>query len=104
VAPTAANTAAKAATLSVPHGLRATGGCWDDGSPEVDEASEAEAEAAAAAAAAAATGGVEEEEAAAAAGEAVQKESAEILGRRRDLATRNMARLARGVRDAGSRR
>jgi len=101
VAPTAANTAAKAATLSVPHGLRATGGCWDDGSPEVDEASEAEA---AAAAAAAATGGVEEEEEAAAAGEAVQKESAEILGRRRDLATRNMARLARGVRDAGSRR
>ena len=88
--------------MSVPHGLRATGGCWDDGSPEVDEASEAEA--AAAAAAAAATGGVEEEEAAAAAGEAVQKESAEILGRRRDLATRNMARLARGVRDAGSRR
>lgn len=101
MAPTAANTAAKAATLSVPHGFRATGGCWDDGSPEVDEASEA---AAAAAAAAAATGGVEEEEEAAAAGEAVQKESAEILGRRRDLATRNMARLARGVRDAGSRR
>jgi len=94
VAPTAADTAAKAATLSVPHGLRATGGCWDDGSPEVDEASEA-------AAAAAAAGGVEE--AAAAAGEAVQKESAEILGRRRDLATRDMARLARGVRDAGSR-
>lgn len=62
----------------------------------MDEASEA-------AAAAAAAGGVEEE-AAAAAGEAVQKESAEILGRRRDLATRNMARLARGVRDAGSRR
>ena len=94
MAPTAADTAAKAATLSVPHGLRDTGGCWDDGSPEVDEASEA-------AATAAAAGGVEE--AAAAAGEAVQKESAEILGRRRDLATRDMARLARGVRDAGSR-
>jgi hypothetical protein len=93
VAPTAADTAAKAATLSVPHGLRATGGCWDDGSPEVDEGSEA----------AAAAADVEEEEAAAAAGEAAQKESAEILGRRRDLATRDMARLARGVRDAGSR-
>jgi hypothetical protein len=93
VAPTAADTAAKAATLSVPHGLRATGGCWDDGSPEVDEASEA----------AVAAADVEEEETAAAAGEAAQKESAEILGRRRDLATRDMARLARGVRDAGSR-
>ncbi|CAO2178165.1 unnamed protein product, partial [Urochloa humidicola] len=41
--------------------------------PEVDEASE-------------------EEEAAVAAGEAVQKESAEILGRRRELTTRDMAR------------
>jgi hypothetical protein len=59
----------------------------------VDEASEA----------AVAAADVEEEETAAAAGEAAQKESAEILGRRRDLATRDMARLARGVRDAGSR-
>lgn len=78
-----------------PHGLRAAGGGWDDGSPEVDEASEAEAAAAAAV--------DEEEEAAAAAGVAVQKESAEILGRRRELATRDMAQLARCVRDAGAR-
>jgi hypothetical protein len=50
----------------------------------VEEASEAEAAAAAA---------VDEEEAAAVAGEAVQKESAEILGRRREPATRDMVRL-----------
>lgn len=98
--PTAADTAAKAATLSAPHSLRAAGGGWEDGSPEVDEASEA---AAVAAAAAAAVDGEEEEAAAVAAGEAVQKERAEILGRRRELATRDMARLAREVRDAGGR-
>jgi hypothetical protein len=51
----------------------------------VEEASEAEAAAAAAV--------DEEEEAAAVAGEAVQKESAEILGRRREPATRDMVRL-----------
>jgi hypothetical protein len=63
----------------------------------VDEASEA---AAVAAAAAAAVEGVEEA-AAVVAGEAVQKESAEILGRRRELATRDMAPFARGVRGCG---
>jgi hypothetical protein len=81
VPPTAADTAAKAANLSAPHGLRAVWGGWEDGSPAV--------------AAAAATAAVdEEEEAAAVAGEAVQKESAEILGRRREPATRDMVRLA----------
>jgi hypothetical protein len=88
VPPTAADTAAKAANLSAPHGLRAVWGGWEDGSPAVEEASEAVA-------AAAATAAVdEEEEAAAVAGEAVQKESAEILGRRREPATRDMVRLA----------
>lgn len=58
----------------------------------MEEASEAVAVAAAAATAAV----DEEEEAAAVAGEAVQKESAEILGRRREPATRDMVRLGFG--------
>jgi len=82
VPPTAADTAVKAANLSAPHGLRAAWGGWEDGSPAVEEASEAVAAAAAAV--------DEEEEAAAVAGEAVQMESAEILGRRREPATRDM--------------
>lgn len=86
--PTTADTAAKAANLSAPHGLRAAWGGWEDGSPAVEEASEAVAVAATAADAA-----VDEEEAAAVAGEAVQKESAEILRRRREPATRGMVRL-----------
>ena len=73
--------------MSAPHGLRAAWGGWEDGSPAVEEASEAVA------AAAAASAVDEEEEAAAVAGEAVQKESAEILGRRREPATRDMVRL-----------
>lgn len=83
--PTAADTAVKAANLSAPHGLRAAWGGWEDGSAAVEEASEAVAAAAAAAAAV-----DDEEEAAAVAGEAVQKESAEILGRRREAAMRDM--------------
>jgi hypothetical protein len=59
------------------HGLRAAGGGGEEGSPAEEEASEA----------------------AAAAGEVVEKENAEILGRRRELTMRDMARLAREVTD-----
>lgn len=100
--PSAVARATRAATLSGPNGLRAAGGGGEEGSPEADEDSEAAAAATegddSEAAAAAAEG---EDAAAAAAGEAVEKERAEILGRRCDLAMRDMAWLARGVRNAG---
>lgn len=84
--------------------MRAAGGGGEEGSPEADEDSEAAAAATEgddSEAAAAAAEGEDAAAAAAVAGEAVEKERAEILGRRCDLAMRDMAWLARGVRNAG---
>lgn len=83
--PSAAETAAKAANFSAAHGPWAAAGGGEEGSPAEEEASEAVS------AAAAMTG---EEVATGAAGEAVEKENVDILGRRRDLAMRDMVLLA----------
>jgi hypothetical protein len=88
VVPSAAETAAN---LSAVQGLLAAGGFRDVESTAEDEALEA---------AAAAEAPAGEEEAAVAAREAVEKENAEIVGMRRELAMQNMAWLASEAADA----
>lgn len=90
--------------LSRPNALRAPEGGAGEGSPAAEEDTEAAAAASLGArdASAAAAASFEAEDAAAA-GEKVEKGAAEVLSvrARRDLAMRDMARLAGGARNVG---
>lgn len=89
--------------LSRPNELRAPEGGAGEGSPAAEEDAEAAAASLGAKDASAAAGASFEAEDAAAAGEMVEKGAAEVLSvrARRDLAMRDMARRARGVRNVG---